>query len=73
MNRSIPLLSVGFMLVLMGAGLFALTLGKKKPEAAAPANKKELREQEARNEETKKMRLGAGILAGIGLVLILIS
>ena len=57
----------------MGAGLFALTLRKPSKPAPANPNKSQLREQAALAEETKKMRLGAGIAAAIGIALIIFS
>ena len=72
--RIFGLLPTGILLLLMAAGLFALTL--RKPEqkpSTAPLNKSQQREAAARAEETKKMRLGAGILAGIGVLLMVLS
>ena len=63
-------LGIGF--VLMGAGLYALTLKKAKPTPAAPT-KSQLREQAALTEETKKMRIAAGVVAGFGAVFVLLS
>lgn len=70
--RSLPIYGLGFFFLFVGAGLFALTLRKSKP-ASAVAKKSELREQEALRAETKKMRIAAGVSAGIGVLLILIS
>jgi hypothetical protein len=56
----------------MGAGLYALTLRKGKPTPAAP-NKTQLREQAAMADETRKMRIAAGVAAGFGVVLILLT
>ena len=69
---SLPIFGLGFIFVLMGVGMFLLSLRKPKPLPAAP-KKADLREQEALRDETKKMRIGAGILAGLGVVLMLIS
>jgi hypothetical protein len=63
-------LGIGF--ILMGAGLYALTLRKGKPTPAAP-NKTQLREQAAMADETRKMRIAAGVAAGFGVVLILLT
>lgn len=61
-------LGIGF--VLMGAGLYALTL--RKPKALPPLpNKTQLREQAALIEETKKLRIGAMAIAGFGVLLAL--
>lgn len=62
-------LGIGF--ILMGAGLFALTLRKAKPTPVNP-NKSQLREQAAMALETKKMRIAAAGIAGFGVVLFLI-
>jgi hypothetical protein len=63
-------LGIGFLL--MAAGLYALTLRKPKPMPAAP-NKSQLREQAALVEETKKMRIAAGVVAAFAAVLILLA
>jgi hypothetical protein len=63
-------LGIGFLL--MGAALFALTLRKPKPTPANP-NKSQLREQAMLAEENKKMRVAAGVTAGFGAVLILLT
>jgi hypothetical protein len=63
-------LGIGF--VLMGAGLYALTLKKAKPTPATPT-KSQLREQAALADETKKMRIAAGVVAGFGAVFILLA
>ena len=63
-------LGIGF--VLMGAGLYALTLKKAKPTSATPT-KSQLREQAALTEETKKMRIAAGVVSGFGAVFILLA
>ena len=63
-------LGIGF--VLMGAALYALTLKKAKPAPATPT-KSQLREQAALADETKKMRIAAGVVAGFGAVFILLA
>ena len=63
-------LGIGFLL--MAAGLYALTLRKPKAVPAVP-NKSQLREQAALAEETKKMRIAAAVVAGFGVVLILLT
>ena len=70
--QSIALAGLGVGFILMGAGLFALTLRKPKPTPPNP-NSKQLREQAALADETKKMRIGAGVVAGFGVLLLLIS
>jgi hypothetical protein len=69
-NQMFTGLGVGF--ILMGAGLFALTLRKAKPGPANP-NKSQLREQATLAAEAKKMRIGAGVIAGFGAVLLLLG
>ena len=63
-------LGIGF--ILMGAGLYALTLRKPKPAAAVPT-KAQQREQAALADENKKMRLAAGGSAGLGVVFLILS
>ena len=63
-------LGIGF--ILMGVALFALTLRKAKPTPATP-NKSQLREQAALADETKKMRIAAGVVAGFGVLLMLLT
>ena len=58
--------------MLMGAALYALTLRKPKSPPAVP-NKSQLREQAILDEENKKMRLASGVIAGFGVVLILLT
>ncbi len=64
-------LGIGFLL--MGAGLFALTL--RKPENPPPANpdRKQQRELDALAEEKKKMHIAAACAAALGVVLLLLS
>ncbi len=63
-------IAVGLGFVLMGAGLYALTLTKAKALPAEPT-KAQLREQAARVVETRKMRIAAAVSAGLGLALVL--
>ena len=63
-------LGIGF--ILMGAALFALTLRKPKSTPAVP-NKAQLREQAVLAEETRKLRIGSGIIAAFGAVLLLLT
>ena len=72
MNRSLPLFGLGVIFACVGLGLFAVTMRKPKAGPAA-RNKSELREQAARIEERRKLRIAAGIAAAFGAVLILIS
>lgn len=68
--RAAAFIAIGLIFILMGAGLFALTLRKGK-EAAMPS-KAQLRERAALAEEDRKMRIAAGVALGIGLILILV-
>jgi hypothetical protein len=70
--RSIAFAALGLGFVLMGAGLYALTFRKPKDTPAMPT-KSQLRERAALAEETKKMRIGAGVTAGVGLVMFLLA
>lgn len=63
-------LGIGF--ILMGAGLYALTLRKPKPTPASPT-KAQLREAAALAEENRKMRLAAGGAAVLGVVFLLLT
>jgi hypothetical protein len=62
-------LGIGFML--MGAALYALTL--RKPTPPKHQNKSQLREQATLAEENRKMRMASGVIAGFGLVLVLLT
>ncbi len=66
-------LGIGFLL--MGVGLYALTLRKPKPAVAGGANptKSQLRESVERAAEAKKMRIAAGCLAFFGALLVIFS
>ncbi|MFZ9838279.1 MAG: hypothetical protein ACO3JJ_07095 [Opitutaceae bacterium] len=63
-------IAVGLGFVLMGGGLYALTLTKAKASPAEPT-KAQLREQAVRAVETRKMRIAAAVSAGLGLALVL--
>lgn len=65
--RSAAFIAIGLIFILMGVGLFALTLRKGK-EIALPT-KAQLRERAALAEENQKMRIAAGVAVGIGLIL----
>ena len=67
--RSSAFIAVGLGFVLMGAGLYALTLVKGKPLPAEPT-KAQVREQAARAAETRKMRIAAGVSEAVGLGLV---
>lgn len=68
--RPLVFIGLGLGFLLMGAGLFALTL--RKPEKPAPVNPnaRQQRELAALAEEKKKMHIAAGCAAGLGIVLI---
>lgn len=66
--RSPAFIALGLGFILMGAGLFALTIKKLKDVPANPT-KAQLRERAALADENRKMRLAAGIIAGIGVLL----
>ena len=68
--RPIAFIGLGFGFILMGAALFALTMRKPKDLPALP-NKSQLRERAALVEETKKMRIGAGVVVAFGVIIIL--
>lgn len=72
MRRSMPLFALGVVFAVTGAVIIALTLRKSKPSVAHP-NKSQLREQAASRNEANQLRLAGGIIAGLGMALILIS
>ena len=67
--RSLALTGLGLGFILMGAGLYALTLRKPKAPPANPT-KTQQREQAELAVEHKKMRLAAGVVAAFGVLLI---
>jgi len=69
--RSLPVAALGGGVVLLALALFVFTLRKETPTGGEGGRAQ--RERAARQEETKKTRLGAGVLAAIGVVLLLIS
>jgi hypothetical protein len=71
--RNLVFLGLGIGFILMGAGLYALTLRKPAKPAPANPNKSQQREQAALVEETKKMRIAAGSIGGLGLAMVLFS
>jgi hypothetical protein len=70
--RTLVFAGLGLGFVLMGAGLYALTLRKPKPLPANPT-KTQLREQAELAEENKKMRYAAAGVAGFGVLLGLLT
>jgi hypothetical protein len=71
--RPIAFIGLGIGFIIMGVGLWALTLSKAKKAAPVNPNKSQLREQAALAEEKKKMHIAAGGIAGFGVVLLLIG
>ena len=70
--RSLPLLGLGAGFVIIGFGLFLITLIKSKPSSANP-KKAEQRELEVQREDTKKLRLASIGVVAFGVVLLLMS
>ena len=70
--HSLAVTGLGIGFIIMGAGLFVLTLRKAKPTPVNPT-KTQLRDEAALVQETKKMRLAAGITAGFGAVLLILG
>ena len=68
--RSPAFIALGLGFMLMGAGLFALTMRKAQAAPAHPT-KTQLREQAALAAETKKMRIAAGVVVGFGAAICL--
>ena len=73
MHGNLGLLGLGIGFIIMAGGLFALTMRKPKAAPVVNPNAKQQREQAALDEEKKKMRIGAAVVAGFGLLLIVIS
>lgn len=71
--RGPALIALGIGFLLMGAGLYALTLRKPAKAAATPLNRSQLRDQAELAEENRKMRIAAGGTAGIGALFISLS
>ncbi len=71
--RTYAFAALGLGFLLMGAGLYALSLRKTgKPLPAAPS-KTQLREQAALAEEMKKMRIAAGAAMAFGAVVVALT
>ena len=70
--RNLVLTGLGVGFLLMGGGLFALSLKKSTPPPPNP-NKSQLREQAIEAEETKKLRMAGGGIAGFGAVLLILA
>ena len=67
-----PLFALGIVFALTGVVIIALTFRPPKPKPGN-LNKSQLREQATAKEDTKKLRLAGGIIAGLGGLLIAIS
>ena len=68
--RTPAFFAIGLGFILMGAGLFALTLRKPGLESANPT-KAQQREQAALADENRKMRIAAAVVGGVGVLLCL--
>jgi hypothetical protein len=66
--RPIVFFALGFGFILMGVGLWALTLIKAKKPMPSNPNKSQLREQAVLAEEKKKMYIAAAGISAIGVV-----
>ncbi len=71
--RSLVFIGLGLGFLLMGAGLFALTLRKPAKPARVNPNSKQKRELDALAEEKKKMLIAAACAGALGTVLLLLS
>ncbi len=71
--RGAALIALGIGFLLMGAGLYALTLRKPAKAAVARSTKAQMVNAAELAEENKKMRVAAGGTAGIGVLFIAFS
>ena len=71
--RTLVFTGLGIGFLLMGAGLYALTLRKSSKPTPAVPNKSQLREQAELAQETKKMRIAAACIGGIGVLMVIFS
>ncbi len=71
--RGPALIALGIGFLLMGAGLYALTLRKPASAVSASRNKSQLRDKAELAEENKKMLIAAGGTAGIGVLFLILS
>ena len=69
--HSLGMFAIGGGFALMGLGLFALTLRKMKPIGPNPT-KAQLREREALENENNKLRIGAAVAVGMGVLMMVI-
>lgn len=74
MSRATPILALGLVFVIGGIALagFAQRL-KAKTDATAPKRKSDERELAIEKQNNSKLRLGGGILAGFGALLVVVS
>ncbi len=70
--RSLPTYGLGMVFVLVGIAFLALSWRKAKP-ASLPVKKSELRQEAALRSDARKLRIAAGIMAGLGILLIALS
>ncbi len=66
------LIATSLIFLLIGAGLFALTMSKQ-PSLPARANNSQLREHAERMAEMKKMRIAGYFMAGVAAVLLIVG
>jgi hypothetical protein len=71
--RNLVFTGLGLGFLLMGGGLFALTLRKASKSTPTNPTKAQLREQAALDVENNKMRIAAGCIGGLGLLMVLFS
>lgn len=69
MIRAYFFFTLGLCFILMAAGLFALTLRKPKQPAVVPPSKAQQRAEAALADEHRKMRIGAAVVATVGVAL----
>lgn len=74
MSRATPILALGLVFVIGGIVLagFAQRL-KAKTDATTPKRKSDERELAVEKQNNSKLRLGGGILAGFGALLVVVS
>lgn len=74
MSRATPILALGLVFVIGGIALsvFAQRL-KSKVDATTPKRKSDERELAVEKQNNAKLRLGGGILAGFGALLVAVS
>ncbi len=74
MSRATPILALGLTFVVGGIALFVFAQRlKDKADATTPKRKSDERELAVEKQNNAKMRLGGGILAGFGALLVAVS